>query len=340
MAVHTFSQGVDTLFSTTLSLIRKRLADAIFKQNPFTFYMLANGRVKLESGGFDIREPIIYQKNPTVMNYSGFDRLNVTPAEEVTSAIYQWKLKAATVSISGEDGVVKNSGPQALFSILQTKIKVAEMTLREDLNADLMRRSTLKGSKEFLGLDNFMEQGSYGTVGGINGTTYTWWRNKWNNSGSDAAIFADMRTMYHDCSKGGMRPDLILCPQDKFERYEQEIVTPDDQGASSDLKVSGMLRFTDTRLADVGFDNLKFKGATMMWDEMLEDSTLRPAAQDREIMYFIHSPSLSLTIHRNRNFVMKAFQSPYDQDAQVAQILLAGNLTASNRRNLGALYLT
>jgi hypothetical protein len=340
MAVHTFSNAVDNLFTTTLQLIRRRLADAIFKQNPFTFYMLARGRVKIESGGFDIREPIIYQKNPSIINFSGYDRLNVTPSQEVTEAIYQWRRKGGTVSISHEE-MDKNAGAQAIFNLLKIKVRVLEDTMREDLNSDLMRVSSLKGSKEMLGLDNFIEQGTFGTVGGINGNTYTWWRNQWDSGGAQENIFAEFRKMYHDCSKGGKRPTLILCPQEIFEEYEKQVVTPtDDLAGGSTNAISGMLRFTDTRLADVGFDNLRFKGATMLWDEMLEDPTLRPAANDRAVSYFIHDPSLSLTIHRRRNFAMSPFQEPYDQDARVSKVVLAGNLTANNRRNLGGLRLT
>ena len=342
-AVHTFSADVDSLFTTTLSVIRPRLADAVFKQNPFLAWMMMRGRVDFEGGGYDIREPIIWQKNPTVMSYSGFDRLNVTPNDPITEAIYQWKLKAGTVSVSGQESVVQNAGAQALIKLLRAKVTILENTMRESMNEDLISVASLKGSKDVLGLDNYMEQGSYGTVGGIDGNTHSWWRNKWD-TGNDSDILGEMRRMYNDCTKGGRRPDLILMPQTKFENYEREYISPQADQASGTVpgtvvasKAQGSM---DMRLIDMGFQNFAFKGARIMWDEQLENVDIRPAAQDREIIYFIHSDSMSMTVHRNRNFVFKPFREPYDQDAKVAKLLFAGNLTARNRRNLGALYLT
>ena len=337
MAVQTFSNDVDNLFTTTLSLLERRLSDAIFKQNPLIAWLLERGRVQYASGGFDIREPIIYQKNPTVMAYSGYDKLNVTPSQELTMAIFQWRLKAGTISVSGEEVDVKNNGMQAVIDLLQAKIQVLQDTMREELNADMVRIASLKGTKDFLGLDNFIEQGTFSVVGGINGTTHTWWRNQWN-TGALTALLNSWQNMYNTCTKGGRRPDLILAPQTQFERYEREIWYPTDAAGTNNM--TGFLRLQKSDSADIGFGDLMFKGARIRWDEMLEDATLRPAANDRAITYFIDSGSIRLVIHQNRNFAMRPFQVPYDQDARVAQILLAGNLVSRNRRNLGGIRLT
>lgn len=337
-AVQTFSAGVDSLFTTTLSVIRPRLADAIFKQNPFLAWMLMRGRVNFEGGGYDIREPIIWQKNPTVSSYSGFDRLNVTPNDPITEAIYQWKLVAGTVGVSGEESEVKNSGPQALIKLLQAKISVLENTMREKLSEDLFAVSSKKGSKDVLGLDNFMEAGTYGTVGGINGNTYTWWRNQYD-TGANADVIDDVRNMYNDCTKGGRRPDLIVMGQEHYENYEREITGKGGYAAN----LPGMIRIDsrDTRLVDMGIENLAYKGARIIWDEQMNNTgigrTAFGTAGAGDYAYFIHTDSLSFTVHRNRNFVFKPFRVPYDQDARVAQLLFAGNLTARNRRNLGVL---
>lgn len=343
-APQTFSAGVDALFTTTLQLVRKRLADNIFKQNPLTFWLLARGRVKVESGGYDIREPLIYQTNPTVLAYNGYDRLNVTPSDELTMAIFAWKLKAATVSISGEEGEVKNAGAQALFNLLQAKINIAEKTMREELNADLFRTTDIKSSKEILGLDSIIERTTtFGTVGGIDSNTHSWWRNQ-DTTGNLTDIYAEFNTMYNDVHKGGRRVDLILVPQTTYERFENEAIV---QGAQSTVGVvtngigAPLVRAPmDGGALNVGFPNIRYKGATIMWDEMHEDTTIRAKTNSTKWSYFIDTDSISMTIHRNRNFVMRPFQVPYDQDARVAQILWAGNLTTNNRRSLGVLQLT
>jgi len=316
----------DTLASTTFHLIRKRLADAIFKSNPFSAYLLMRGRVKTEPGGTEIREPLIYAVNNTVKSYSGYDRLNVTPTEELTSAVYQWKLLAGSISISGEEEL-KNNGPAAVFKMLQVKADVLEKSMRQRFNEMFLQKVGLMSAKDFLSLDALVENsGTFGTVGGIDSNTYTWWQNHHTSIAlSTTTVTDELRKFYHNVSQGIERPDLFLMPQTYFETYEKENATKQV--------------LSDTRLLDAGFENLKFKGVTMMWDPMMEDSTLRDAT-DVKTIYGLNTNYLSVTLHARRNFVMTPFQKPYDQDARVAQMFVAGNLTCSNRRFQGALVLT
>jgi hypothetical protein len=73
----------------------------------------------------------------------------------------------------------------------------------------------------------------------------------------------------------------------------------------------------------------------MMWNEnMKEDS----GDADLHPIYFLNSEFLSFTLHQRRNFVISSFVSPWDQDARVAQILLAGQLTMNNRRRQGVTW--
>ena len=326
MAVHTISTTMDNLATTTLHRTRRQFADAIFKASPFAFYMLARGRVQTENGGQSIREPLIYATNDTVKSYSGYDKLEVHPTEELTQAAYNWKLFAGTISISGEEEL-KNSGPAAIMNLLKAKIQVANKSMKEKMNVYLLQTQDNRGTKDFLSLDNLIEDiagASQGVVGGIARATYSWWRNKYQ-TGSLASITAEFRNFYNDVSEGIETPDMILCNQTQFEAYE-------DQNA-------GKLRLQDTNLLDVGFDNLRYKGAVMMWDTLMDDTSVRTSTADK-VAYFINTDYLRLVMHAKRQFVMSKFVQPYDQDARVAQILVAGNLTCSNSRFQGALNLT
>lgn len=328
MAVHSITTAIDNLATTTLHRTRRQFADAIFKASKFAFFMLAKGRVDTEPGGLSIREPLIYGLNSTVKSYSGYDRLDVFPTEEVTQAAFNWKLFAGTVSISGEEEL-KNSGPEAIINLLKTKIMIANKSMKEKLNTYLLQTQNFRDSKDFLSLDNLVEDvagASQGVVGGIARATYTWWRNKYA-AGSLSSITSQYRTFYNNVSEGIETPNLILTNQTQYEAYE-------DQNA-------GKLRLTDTGLMQVGFENLRFKGAVMMWDTAMADSTVRQTSSDADhVAYFLNTDYIRLVMHRQRQFVMGAFKQPYDQDARVAQILVAGNLTTSNSRFNGALALT
>jgi len=331
----------NTLSTTTLQLIRKRMADNIFKANPLSAWLLMKGRVKTESGGKRIDEPLMYATNATVQAYKGYDRLNVFPTEELTNAQFAWRQGAATVSISGLEEL-QNAGESAVFNMLKTKIKVADLSLRQWLAEKLMANSATKDLvRDFLGLDELIEDlagASQGTVGGIDRVTETWWRNYYADTsattlGASTSLLTKLLgTTYLQVTKGLTQPDLILTDAIGFQRYE------DDN--------RGFLRLMDTRLMEVGFTNLKFKGATMMWDENIQSGTQitggagtphTSAAGNDHLFYFINSEYFGVTLHARRNFVMTPFVTPYDQDAQVAQILLAGNSTVCNSRFQGVI---
>lgn len=330
--------------TTTLQLIRKRMADNIFKANPLAAWLLMKGRVKTESGGKRIDEPLMYATNGTVQAYKGYDRLNVFPTEELTNAQFAWRQAAASISLSGLEDL-QNSGEAAVFNLLKTKIKIAEMSLKQWLAEKLLANTSTKDTnRDFLGLDELVEDitgTSQGVVGGIDRFTETWWRNYYVDRGGSAlassttALTKYMGEAYLQVTKGLTQPDLILTDNVIFQRYE------DDN--------RGFLRLMDTKLMDVGFTNMKFKGATMMWDENIQSGTQitggtgtpgASASGNDHLIYFLNSEYLSLTLHARRNFVMTPFVTPYDQDAQVAQILLAGNMTVNNSRFQGVIQVT
>jgi len=335
----------DNIETTTLRLIRRRLADNIFKANGTLAYLLSRGRVKTARGGRFIAEPLIYATNNTVQSYRGYDRLNVTPTQELTEAQYNWRLAAASISMSGEEDLI-NNGPEQVFDLTKAKVKVAEMSLKqyydEKIHASVATKDT---DKDILGFDEMMDDdGTFSTFGGIDATAETWWENQLGPGGTTLAtinasvagtgtvaspvaiatssnliLSQVMNRMYHNCSRGLTQPDLITTAQAVYERYENDALDK--------------LRLTDTSMADLGFENIKFKGATMMWNENVQTSST-----DFHPMYFTNSEFMSFTLHERRNFVISEFVSPWDQDAKVAQILAAGNLTCSNRRHQGVCW--
>lgn len=331
----------NNLSTTTLQLIRKRMADNIFKANPLAAWLLMNGRVKTESGGKRIDEPLMYATNGTVQAYKGYDRLNVFPTEELTNAQFAWRQAAASISLSGLEDL-QNSGEQAVFNLLKTKIKIAEMSLRQWFAEKTLANTTTKDTtRDILGLDELIEDvagGSQSVVGGIDKSVETWWRNYYSDKSagtlgaSTTLLTKYLGETYLQVTRGLTQPDLILTDSVLYQRFE------DDN--------RGYLRLMDTKLMEVGFTNQKFKGATMMWDENIQSGTNitggagtpgTSAAGNDHLVYFINSEYLSMTLHARRNFVMTPFVTPYDQDAQVAQILVAGNMTTCNNRFQGVI---
>jgi hypothetical protein len=269
------------------------------------------GRIRMLNGGTKIVEPLIYGQNSTVASYSGYDSLALTPQEGISAAEYDWKQYAASIAISGIEEA-KNNGEQEIINLLEAKIMQAEESMRESFNQMFFADGTGNSSKDWNGLGNLVESGN--TVGGINSATSgnEFWRSYEENTAT-ALTLAQMSTAYNSVSVGNDHPDTLLTTQTLFEKYEA-LLQPN-------------LRYTDTKTADAGFQNLLFKAAPVMYDVHCTAG----------VFYFLNSKYITLVGHSNKWFSQTEFIKPEDTDARYALIMCYGNLTVRNRAKQGKL---
>lgn len=302
----------DALLSTTLANYRDQLTDNVFTARPLTNHLMSNGRIRMVNGGTKIVEPLIYGQNSTVSSYSGYDTISLTPQEGITAAEYDWKQYAASIAISGIEEA-KNNGEQEVINLLEAKIMQAEESLREGFNQMFFSDGTGNSGKNWNGLGNLVESGN--TVGGINsanGEGNNWWRSYEENT-AGALTLAQMATAYNSVSVGNDHPDLVLTTQTLFEKYES-LLQP-------------QLRYTDTKTADAGFQNLLFKAAPVTYDVHCTSG----------VMYFLNSKYITLVGHTGKWFQNTPFVRPENMDARYALIMCYGNMTVRNRAKQGKL---
>ena len=301
----------DALLSTTLANYRDQLTDNIFTARPLTYFLQDKGRMRMLNGGTKIVEPLIYGTNATVGSYSGYDSIALTAQAGITAAEYDWKQYAASIAISGIEEA-KNNGEQEIINLLEAKIMQAEESMREGFNQMFFADGTGNSGKDWNGLGNLVE--ASGTVGGINRATSgnEYWRSYEENT-SAALTLAQMSTAYNSVSVGNDHPDMVLTTQTLFEKYEA-LLQP-------------QLRYTDTKTADAGFQNLLFKAAPVVYDEHCTAG----------IVYFLNSKYLTLVGHSGKWFEQTAFVRPEDLDARYALIMCYGNLTCRNAAKQGKL---
>ena len=301
----------DALLSTTLANYRDQLTDNVFTARPLTYFLQDKGRIRMLNGGTKIVEPLIYGQNSTVASYSGYDSLSLAPQSGITAAEYDWKQYAASISISGIEEA-KNNGEQEIINLLEAKIMQAEESLREGFNQMFFADGTGNSGKDWNGLGNIVE--ASGTVGGINRATSgnEYWRSYEENTAT-ALTLAQMATAYNTVSVGNDHPDMILTTQTLFEKYEALLVPN--------------LRYTDTKTADAGFQNLLYKAAPVVYDVHCTAG----------VVYFLNSKYLTLVGHSGKWFAQTAFVSPEDVDARYALIMCYGNLTCRNAKKQGKL---
>ena len=302
----------DALLSTTLANYRSQLTDNVFTARPLTYTLMDKGRIRMLNGGTKIVEPLIYGESTTVKSYSDYDSIALTPQTGISAAEYDWKQYAASISISGIEEA-KNNGEAEIINLLEAKIMQAEESMREGFNRMFFADGTGNGGKDWNGLGNLIESGN--SVGGINsasGQDNDWWRSYEENTAT-ALTLAQMATAYNTVSVGNDHPDVILSSQTLFEKYES-LLQP-------------QLRYTDTKTADAGFQNLLFKAAPIMYDVHCNAGT----------MFFLNTKYITLVGHSSKWFQQTEFIRPEDLDARYALIMCYGNLTVRNRKKQGKL---
>ena len=306
MAIH--GDNLQELLSTTIANYRDQLTDNIFNARPLTAHLMDKGRIRMLNGGTNIVEPLIYGENTTVGAYSGYDTISLTPQSGISAAEFDWKQYAASIAISGIEEA-KNNGEQAIINLLEAKVMQAEESMKEGFNAMFFGTGT---GNNWNGLENLIDATT--ATGGIDPTVTgnEFWRS-YEEGTAGALSQADMTTAYNTVSVGNDHPDLIMTTQTLFEKYES-LLTP-------------QLRYTDTKTADSGFQNLLFKAAPVVYDVDCPTGN----------MYFLNSKYLTLVGHSDKWFTQTEFVRPENMDARYALIFCYGNLTVRNRKKQGKL---
>lgn len=341
----------DALLSSTLFAFRDQMVDNIFKDSAFLAAMREFGGVTKQDGGERIQQPLMFGTNKTVKSMSGYEVIDTTPQEGMTSTFTEWRELAGTISISRKEER-QNSGESRIINLLEQKTSQAEMSMREELNKQLIQ-GTVSGTEfvpgnsakdidplfYFLRKDNTANPVSGGNVGNI-AASNSWWRHRTAvaNSGSAdtgnafalnvttyAGLKVAVRRMMNFCARGsGGAPNLLVADQVAYETYENAL----------DVNI----RFQNTTLGDLGFDTLKVRGAEMIWDEAVPDLDTGTVAITTGNVSFLNTKFYKLIIDSETDIVTTPFVTPENQSAKTAKILLMANTTVTNLRKLGVLY--
>ena len=306
----------NAILSTTLQNYQPTLVDNIFKDLVLLNHLNEKGRVRVEEGGTQIIEPLMYAVNDTVATYSGYDTIDLTPQDGISAAEYDWKQMAASIAISGIEEA-KNRGTEAIIKLLNAKIMQAEMSLKSTLNEQLF--GSAAGGNDFNGLGNIVGTQN-NTVGGINSTTNTWWNPTQATNMAATLSLQNMADVYNRASKGSDVPDIIVTNTSLFEKYESLL--------------TNNVRYQDVAKANAGFQNLMFKQTPIVFDlELAVDTSDAP-------MYFLNTKYLKLTGLNGYWFSTSEFMNGTvaGVDARYALVLAYGQLTCSNRARQG--YIT
>ena len=310
---------VNQLVATTINNYHKQFADNVANSNAVTALLRMGDRVRVVDGGKAISCPLSYAEE-TFAWYAGTELLSRATKETISEADYEPANAVASVTLSGPD-LAKNRGRERILNLLEGKMDNAETTMKNNITKAIYGDGTV--AKSFAGLKAFITDDGTGIVGGINATTWTFWKNQFGSVARATglqypALKAAMNAMWMKLIRGTEHPDLILADAEFYATYE---------GGLQENQ-----RYADAKLGALGFETLKYKQAAIAFDG---------AATGLTGEYFLNTKYLKLEIYSGRNFEALDLpdQSP-DMDAITKHIAFMGALTLSNRSMQGRLFAT
>jgi hypothetical protein len=315
------------LVTTTFRNHGTEFADQISQNNILYARMMANGNKIMEDGGLSLVEPLEYAENSTYQRYSGYDRLNIQASEVFTAADFAWKQVALNVVASGLE-LRTNSGRNQIINLAKSRIKNAVRTFKNNMSEDMYSDGGL--SNQINGLQALVSDAGTGTVGGIDSSVYTFWKNKVQSAASPlqgggsitpsaTTIESLMLPLWLALTRGDDQPDLIVADTVYFTYFESSQTSL--KRYSSD--VGGSQR------GKAGFVTLMYKKAEVVYD----GGSGIPASH----MYFLNTDYIKMHVHKAANLDVLDQMRPLDQDAAVIPILWMGNMTISNRSLQGVM---
>ena len=318
------NSDVSDIIATTIQSRSGVVADNVAHNSALLARLRQRGKVKPFSGGNVILQELSFSSNTNAMYYSGYEVLKVDPQDVISASSWDIKQAAVAVTVSGLE-MIQNAGKEQIIDLIDARMDVAESSIENLISTGIYSDGTGSGGKQVTGLQAIIANSpSSGTVGGINRTNYSFWRNQTYDfsasagaSASASNIQVGFNTLWASCTRGSDTPDLVIVDNVFWGFYLASLQTNQ--------------RFTgDGELANLGFTTIKYMMADVVLDGGIGGDCPTNTA------YFVNSKYLFFRPHRERNFVALGDERmSTNQDAVVRLIGWAGNMTCSGARFQG-----
>lgn len=297
---------LDSVVHAMLDKSRKKLIMASLKSMSLMAWAFANDKVETEDGGANITNPLIVGRNPNVGSYQYYDPVPMAQTNEFTTIKYGWSRVAGSMIISDQEQD-ENTGKDAIFKILKSKLDILEESIKEKFSSYLYG---VGGGTDPLGLASLIpDDPTTGTLGTLSRVTELQWRSSMYqfSGGLDPTNIAEaFDDVLMDLTLKGEAPDIILMGRNIMRIYRQAV------------RDQVMINISDTKagkaMYDLGFKGFTHGGTTCLYDE---DCGVNRA-------YFINSKYLRMHILKGVNMRVKELVAPWNIDAVGRRVVWQG----------------
>jgi hypothetical protein len=309
--------------TTTLENRSRKLADNITNNNALLAYVKGRGKSDPWSGGREIMQELKYAQNQSFMWYSGYEPLNISLNDTMTSARFPIKQASIAVTISGLEEI-QNDGVERMIDLVSARVDIAEDTFWNQMSAGVYSDGTGFSGKQITGLAVLIAKvATSGIVGGIDRGSQVWWRNVSVNANTDSRgvvtssnIQSYMNTTTVQLKRNSEGIDLIVADNNYYTAFLASL--------------QNIQRITtENGKHGLGFTGIKYYGAGKEVDVILDGG--KNGQIPINTMYFINTDYVFYRPHARRNFkVIGGDRQNVNQDAIVRLMGWAGNMTISN----------
>lgn len=316
---------VDDMFVDTWELIRAETIDNILTATPVWALLQDAGCMTKQVGGHVISRTIKHGKTTATAVAKG-DTLPQGEPELETAAFWTFRNIASHVQRDLLDDVA-NAGEHKIKDYVTKRLNDAIQAMKEDYEAALFATEVaLETGKEIQGLNDIVPitltngnpaatgTNTYGKIDRDN----SWWQPNYKavTANPEVNLLSDMKNFYNTISAHRMdaTPTHIVMNQTHYEIYEEFA-----------LDQSQIIKDESTRLADLGFDVLRFKGKPLMWSANIT------ANQNM----FLNTRFIEVVYDPGLWFHMTEFKPVPLMTTRIAHILSRCNVICTQLRNQG-----
>lgn len=320
------AESLTNIVTTTLNAWSKEVYDNVTNHNALLYAfknfgrlgLVGQGGVKMgsietRSGGKQIEEDISIKENTNV-GFVAYNEVVSTDAVDVLHhAIFDWKFCYGNAVLYGAEIDMNADSQYRKHKLVENIILNAEETMVNKIGAALFNTADVDSID---GLPKLITDDGTGTVGGVSTNNYPLWANQYENVDADptaSVLMLGMATLYRKCTRGKSSPDLIVTTPELYGLFESGL-TPQQ-------------RFSSSKLADAGFEALKFHGAEVIFDENC------PAKR----MYFLNTRAMAFNFHKDEMFKVGKMEKQFGQEKYAWPITAMCNFSVRSRRDLGVL---
>jgi len=300
----------------------RKPTDNVFNSCAIFYALGENGFKESAPGGRLFEAPVEYAENSTMQMVGEFQVLDTTKISVFDAARYDQKIAAGTIVYSYLEMKQNSGSDEAKFDLIAARIENGRKSHIALINRQAWN-TTAPGPLDLTSIPSIVsDTPAVGVVGGINGATFTWWRNRQNSGAHSVNPFDNlvnsMEVTFDQCSLGGikMTPTFIISDLASFVGY-QSVLGQRLRYMVQDLGKKGDAAFLNNAVM--------FKSVPFAYDE---DA---PANH----VYFLNNEVLKFEHLSGAWIALDPAVDPANQLMNVQKMFTFGNFICAARRHLG-----